>query len=412
MKMISTSGNDLILGSTNVSENANTALQSNSTITLAASTTTLTLNSTFITSNFATFRFNSTVFGPVTVQQATDATASATGDAFNINAQDVSGNTLTTGGAMTLRAGNATGSGGTHSGGTLNLYAGDATGGSGTRNGGNVYLSSGSGASFTGEWYLQRGGTTLMQSASGGVRVTASAGTACSTGHLRMDSGSTMYIRGSSLDVRVLSLSGNDVLLGYTSSSNNANTRIYAVNGGVIELAVLSTSVTVSQSNVTVEPKSLIFSSSTTDPEIYQGDDTAASATGDLFLISAQSVTGNTTTTGGTLQLLGGNATGAGGTHTGGDIYLWAGSANGASGTRNGGDAYVKAGGGATADGSVYIQDATANNRISVNSTGIGFHNTSPIAKPTITGSRSSNAALASLLTALANYGLLTDSTT
>lgn len=39
-----------------------------------------------------------------------------------------------------------------------------------------------------------------------------------------------------------------------------------------------------------------------------------------------------------------------------------------------------------------------------------GFQGTSPIAKPTVTGSRGANAALASLLTALANYGLITDS--
>ena len=42
----------------------------------------------------------------------------------------------------------------------------------------------------------------------------------------------------------------------------------------------------------------------------------------------------------------------------------------------------------------------------------IGFNNTTPIAKPTVTGSRGGNAALASLLTALANYGLITNSTT
>jgi hypothetical protein len=41
----------------------------------------------------------------------------------------------------------------------------------------------------------------------------------------------------------------------------------------------------------------------------------------------------------------------------------------------------------------------------------VGFNNTAPIAKPTITGAKGSNAALASLLTALANYGLITDST-
>lgn len=41
-----------------------------------------------------------------------------------------------------------------------------------------------------------------------------------------------------------------------------------------------------------------------------------------------------------------------------------------------------------------------------------GFNNTAPIAKPTVTGSRGGNAALASLLTALASYGLITDSST
>jgi hypothetical protein len=40
-----------------------------------------------------------------------------------------------------------------------------------------------------------------------------------------------------------------------------------------------------------------------------------------------------------------------------------------------------------------------------------GFNNTAPIAKPTVSGAKGSNAALASLLTALVAYGLVTDST-
>jgi hypothetical protein len=44
--------------------------------------------------------------------------------------------------------------------------------------------------------------------------------------------------------------------------------------------------------------------------------------------------------------------------------------------------------------------------------TEVGFHATTPIVKPTVTGSRGGNAALASLLTALSNYGLITDSST
>lgn len=40
----------------------------------------------------------------------------------------------------------------------------------------------------------------------------------------------------------------------------------------------------------------------------------------------------------------------------------------------------------------------------------VGFYGTSPISKPTVSGSRGGNAALASLITALANLGLITDS--
>ena len=42
----------------------------------------------------------------------------------------------------------------------------------------------------------------------------------------------------------------------------------------------------------------------------------------------------------------------------------------------------------------------------------LGVFNTAPIAKQTVTGSRAANAALASLLTALAAYGLVVDSST
>lgn len=42
----------------------------------------------------------------------------------------------------------------------------------------------------------------------------------------------------------------------------------------------------------------------------------------------------------------------------------------------------------------------------------VGFNGATPLTKPTITGSKGANAALASLITALASYGLITDSTT
>ena len=40
----------------------------------------------------------------------------------------------------------------------------------------------------------------------------------------------------------------------------------------------------------------------------------------------------------------------------------------------------------------------------------VGFYTKTPIAQPTVTGSRGGNAALASLLTALANLGLIVNS--
>jgi hypothetical protein len=60
---------------------------------------------------------------------------------------------------------------------------------------------------------------------------------------------------------------------------------------------------------------------------------------------------------------------------------------------------------------SVAMQGSDATNKVAANNTGIGFYGTTPIAKPTASGSRGGNAALASLLTQLANLGLITDGT-
>lgn len=50
--------------------------------------------------------------------------------------------------------------------------------------------------------------------------------------------------------------------------------------------------------------------------------------------------------------------------------------------------------------------------RFAANSTGVGFYGSAPVARPVVTGSRGGNAALSSLLTALANLGLIANSTT
>lgn len=51
-------------------------------------------------------------------------------------------------------------------------------------------------------------------------------------------------------------------------------------------------------------------------------------------------------------------------------------------------------------------------NRLEWDNTGLGFFGVAPIARPTVTGSRAANAALASLCTQLAALGLIIDSTT
>jgi hypothetical protein len=59
-----------------------------------------------------------------------------------------------------------------------------------------------------------------------------------------------------------------------------------------------------------------------------------------------------------------------------------------------------------------YSNSTTApNTKLQMSTTGMGFNGTAPIAKPTVTGAKGGNAALTSLMTALANYGLVTDST-
>lgn len=66
----------------------------------------------------------------------------------------------------------------------------------------------------------------------------------------------------------------------------------------------------------------------------------------------------------------------------------------------------------AGATGKVKLQCSSGTNQIQIDDTGIGFYGTGTQAKPTITGAKGGNAALASLLTALAAFGLITDNTT
>ena len=101
---------------------------------------------------------------------------------------------------------------------------------------------------------------------------------------------------------------------------------------------------------------------------------------------------------------------GAGG-GAGGEIVFTAGNGNGG----QGGFCQLKASSTGTTPGFVRLSVGATNVFEVGGSAGansIGFYGTTPVTKPTVSGSRSGNAALASLLTALSGQGLLTDSTT
>lgn len=60
--------------------------------------------------------------------------------------------------------------------------------------------------------------------------------------------------------------------------------------------------------------------------------------------------------------------------------------------------------------GNIFL--GTSNTNTLTISSKVGFYSATPIAKPTITGSKGGNAALTSLLSALSSFGLITNSTT
>ena len=74
------------------------------------------------------------------------------------------------------------------------------------------------------------------------------------------------------------------------------------------------------------------------------------------------------------------------------------------------GGATITAAGVAISAGALAVVGGSATDTLKVTGNQ-GFYNTAPISKQTVSGSKASNAALASLMTALAALGLVTDST-
>jgi hypothetical protein len=152
--------------------------------------------------------------------------------------------------------------------------------------------------------------------------------------------------------------------------------------------------------NGTNEGGSMIFSA---------GIGGGTNSAGGNFTAAAGS--GKGTIGGGSFELTAGSLVGTG-TGFGGSFTLLSGY-GGVNGT--GGDFQLLTGGGATS-GSIYIGTDSNSSCLTITEVAtvaqMGFFNAAPIAKPTVTGSRATGAALVSLLNQLAALGLITNSTT
>jgi hypothetical protein len=137
------------------------------------------------------------------------------------------------------------------------------------------------------------------------------------------------------------------------------------------------------------------------------GNGTGANSNGGNFIAAAGN--GKGTFDGGSFQMSAGGVVGAG---FGGSFSLVAGTCL----LGTGGDIFINSGGGAT-DGGVYIGTDSHIDCLTIlqdvsNNSQMGFFSATPVAKPVVTGSRATGAALVSLLSKLAALGLITDSTT
>lgn len=204
-----------------------------------------------------TLEYDGSVSAPVFNQVTT---SSGSGSAFTISAQDASATTGVAGGAMTLRAG-------------------DATGASGSRTGGALTLRSGTGATAPGTIQALAGTQSVFDyNVSHGNSATFGAASGASTW---IDASATIH----------LACASNEIV------------------------QILTT-------GVRFLTNDLFYGSGQVNPTLSQTIDTSASVTGDTFTISAQDCSGTTAVTAGALTVRAGDATGASGTRVGGALTL------------------------------------------------------------------------------------------
>lgn len=151
-----------------------------------------------------------------------------------------------------------------------------------------------------------------------------------------------------------------------TCSATNVLT-LAAAAGITISNGLTVASTATFSSTVSFLSASVSWSAAVVSPALTQATDATASVTCDDLKIVAQSGSGTTAVTAGSLGVIGGSATGG-------------------SGTRNGGNAYTQPGTGATTNGESQMRNAAATPQVRVNSTGLAFFNVAPVAQPADVG--------------------------
>lgn len=217
-----------------------------------------------------TVRFDTAVTNPV-IQQEDDATAGVTGDVLSILGQDVTGTGSTIGGTLSARAGNST---------------------NGT--GGPIDIRSGAGLTATqaGAFTLRVGGTIFLNWP--GTSAPAA------QGNLRLPTAGAIYARNNANtgDIAVLLTNSSDAV--FVGDLTNSSSLSLQTSGARL---IIGTNIEIQNSS------QFRFDVAVASPSIIHEADSAAAATGDLFLVQAQSVTGTGITVGGVFSARGGDST-------------------------------------------------------------------------------------------------------
>lgn len=230
------------------------------------------------------------------------------------------------------------------------------------------------------------------------------AGAGASTGHLRVNKAFTAFARNDTDASDVQLLSWVSASSNWIIGSNNTVTTIQSgaagtrFNIGGTDLMSLTTTTGLGFLAI----GTLQWANGNTASLQYQVSNAATNP----FNIRGQDASATTTAVAGNISAIAGNGTAAGAisvSQTAGTSFMQGGQAQGASGTRVQGKAQLRDPGGVPVISATYASVGAASQ--------LGFFNATEATKQTPTGSRGGNAALASLLTALATYGLITDGT-